>query len=91
MEDLPYICVDRGMVYFRKRGRRKVRIRERRGTAAFHRRYAELLEQSWNGEPQPPPSGAPTAGTWRWLCVEYIVSQTGLAALDQQPNGCAAR
>jgi integrase len=81
-EDLPYVCIDRGMVYFRKRGCRKVRIRESRGTPEFHRRYAELLEQSKAGELRPPPSDAPVPGTWRWLCVQYISSDTGLAALD---------
>ena len=81
-EDLPYICVDRGMTYFRKRGCKKMRIRERRGSPEFHRRYAELLEQSKTGALKPPPTGAPTAGTWRWLCVQYISAETGLAALD---------
>jgi hypothetical protein len=35
-----YICRDRGMVYFRKRGCPKVRIREPYGSPEFWQRYA---------------------------------------------------
>ena len=82
--DIPgkYILFDRGMVYFRKRGNRKVRIREPIGSPEFHRRYAELLAKSEAGELKPDPANAPKPGTWRWLCVQYFGSEAGLLALD---------
>jgi hypothetical protein len=77
-----YICRDRGMVYFRKRGCPKVRIREPEGTPAFWQRYAELLARAKTGELKTPPKSAPKPGTWRWLCVEFFKSETGLQALN---------
>jgi integrase len=77
-----YICRDRGMVYFRKRGCPKVRIREPYGSPEFWQRYAELLAKAKSGELKTPPRDAPQAGTWRWLCVEFFKSETGLLALD---------
>lgn len=77
-----YICRDRGMVYFRKRGCPKVRIRESYGSPEFWKRYAELLAKAESGELKTPPRDAPKAGTWRWLCVEFFKSETGLLALD---------
>ena len=82
--DIPakYICFDRGMCYFRRRGCRKIRIREALGSPEFHQRYAELLAQSERGQLKPPRQDAPKPGTWRWLCVEYFGSETGLLDLD---------
>jgi integrase len=79
-----YICRDRGMVYFRKRGCRKVRIRQREGTPEFHRRYAELLEQAKAGALRPERVGEPKPNTWRWLCVQFFASETGLLKLDAE-------
>jgi hypothetical protein len=82
--DIParYILFDRGMVYFRKRGCRKVRIRELIGSPEFHQRYAELLVRAERGELKPQPVDEPKAGTWRWLCVQFFASETGLLSLD---------
>jgi hypothetical protein len=77
-----YICRDRGMVYFRKRGCPKVRIREPEGTPEFWQRYAELLAKATAGELRTPSKMGPRIGTWRWLCVEFFKSETGLLARD---------
>jgi hypothetical protein len=77
-----YICRDRGMVYFRKRGCPKIRIRDPYGTPEFWARYAELLAKAKAGELKATPAGAPKPGTWRWLCAQYFASETGLLALD---------
>ena len=86
--DVParYILLDRGMVYFRRRGCRKIRIREPLGTPEFHRRYAELLAQSEAGDLKLEPANAPKPGTWRWLCTQYFASETGLLTLDDQAS-----
>jgi hypothetical protein len=78
----PYLCLDRGMWYFRKRGCPKVRIREPYGSPEFWRRYAELRAKAEGGELKASPKGAPTPGTWRWLCVQYFGSASGLLDLD---------
>jgi integrase len=80
----PYLCLDRGMWYFRKRGCPKVRIREPYGSPAFWERYAELRKAAERGELKAPPRDAPTPGTWRWLCVQFFGSATGLLALDPE-------
>ena len=77
-----YICHDRGMVYFRVRGVCKIRMREPEGSPEFHRRKAELLERLRNGQLKARPVGAPKPGTWRWLCVQYFESSTGVLALE---------
>lgn len=61
-----------GRCYFQRHRRgRKVRIKAERDTPQFHAEYARLL-----GEHQPAIAGParPQAGTWRWLCVEYMRS-----------------
>jgi len=77
-----YICRTRGKVYFRQRGCRWIRIREPEGTPEFWRRYAELLAKADAGELKTTPRDAPAHGTWRWLCVPFFGSETGLLALD---------
>ena len=77
-----YILRDRGMVYFRVRGLPKIRMREPDGSPEFLRRKAELIEKLKKGELKPQPAGAPKPGTWRWLCVQYFDSTTGLLKLD---------
>ena len=81
-DDPMYICRDRGMVHFRKRGCPKVRMREPEGTPEFWRRYAELLTKAKNGELKAQPASAPKPYTWRWLCVQYFGGTTGLLNLD---------
>lgn len=65
-------------VYFRKRGCRKVRIRERIGTPEFHARYQELVTAAEAGalDSLPATNGRPVPGTWRALCVDYFGSAT---------------
>jgi len=77
-----YISRDRGMVYFRKRGCPKIRIREPEGAPEFWNRYAELLAKAKAGELRTTPRDTPKLGTWRWLCVQFFGSETGLLALD---------
>src|SRR5262245_16221982 len=57
--------------FWRGKGHKKVRIREKIGGSAFHQRYAELM----NCEPAPAPLlRGPTANTLRWLCIQYFGS-----------------
>jgi integrase len=83
-----YICEDvddNGNVrlYFRRRGCRKVRIRERSGTAEFAARYHALLAEAKAGKlligAADPDRIVP--GTFRWLVTDYVASAT-FAALD---------
>lgn len=89
-DDPKYICPDRGMVFFRKRGCPKVRMRETYNSPEFWRRYAELLDKAKSGELKAPPAGTPKPNTWRWLCVQYFGSTTGLLNLDD-PTARARR
>jgi hypothetical protein len=70
------------MWYFHKRGCPKIHIRELYGSPAFWARYAELRKKVERGEPKAAPRNAPAPGRWRWLCVEFFGSATGLLALD---------
>jgi integrase len=76
----PYLCsdVDRYgnvRVYYRRAGKRKVRIREKLDTEAFRRRYDELLAGgAHGGGPQAWVPAAPKRNTLRWLCVEFFGS-----------------
>lgn len=78
--EFPYICKDRdrhGNVryYFRRRGFRKVRIRELPGSEEFARRYGELLSMT-EQRAQPPKDTLVKPGTYRWLCCEYLASKS---------------
>jgi integrase len=59
-------------VYFwRGKGHKKIRLRERAGSPDFHRRYAELM----NRDPEPVVlNHQSTANTLRWLCIQYFGS-----------------
>lgn len=79
----PFVVEDRDRhgnvrLYFRRKGQRKVRIREVPGTKAFDDRYRELVRKYEAGEPLVDSAGLPPPkpGTWRWLCVEYMKSAT---------------
>jgi integrase len=84
--DFPYLMPDRdrhgsARVYVRRRGR-KVRIREKPGTEAFARAYADAL-RALDGGPAPESpalKGAP-AGTLGWLAACYFAS-TEFRGLD---------
>src|SRR5262249_13224058 len=72
----------RGRIYFRMRGCPWVRMKEPYGTPEFWRRYAELLAKAEAGELKASSRDAPKPGTWRWLCVQFFGSETGLLAMD---------
>lgn len=57
-------------VYFRRRGRDKVRLHEPFGSPEFIARYNQLLTESEEGRP----ALATKLGTLRWLCLEYFKS-----------------
>jgi integrase len=88
--DFPYLMPDQDRhgnerMYVRRRGR-KVRIREKPGTEAFARAYADAL-RAIDGEPAPESpalKGAP-AGTLGWLAACYFASAEfrGLDAKSQ--------
>src|SRR5262247_3179464 len=63
-------------VYFRVGRGPRVRIREAPGTEEFDKRYHELSRRWRAGELKAAPRDAPTAGTFRWLCVEHFKSTT---------------
>lgn len=57
------------------KGRRKYRIRETPGTAAFRAAYDAALALARTDAPTPgrgEPDATPKPGTYRWLCVRYF-------------------
>jgi integrase len=82
---LPFGCVeDRDRhgnlrIYYRAKGRPKVRLRGVPWTAEFMAAYHEAKEQ------MPPPRWKGiTAGTWRWLCVKYFSESADYIQLDER-------
>ncbi len=76
-------------IYFKRRGQRKIRIREAVGTEAFNTIYHEILRQSEAGELSLPAehSGSriiPAAGTLKWLVTAYTSSPAFKIQLDPQ-------
>ncbi len=65
-------------LYFRRKGQRKIRVREIPGTAEFQARYHELLSLSNAGELAPVEAVGkrPKPGTYHWLCVKYFMSSS---------------
>src|SRR5215472_15725192 len=60
-------------IYFRRKGQRKVRLKEVPGTAAFDAEY----RRAFSGEAlpvSPTRHGAAMPGTMRWLCEQYYAS-----------------
>jgi hypothetical protein len=60
-------------IYFRRKGRPKIRLRELPGTAAFDAEY----QRAFSGELKPPSAHQHTLampGTMRWLCAQYYAS-----------------
>jgi integrase len=60
-------------IYFRRKGERKVRLKEVPGTAAFEAEY----KRAFSGEALPVSPrrlGAAMPGTMRWLCEQYYAS-----------------
>jgi Phage integrase family. len=80
---LKHITIDKDRhgnerVYFRKRGRPKIRLREKVGSEQFHEEYrCALLGIEYVKEVAPqkavaPKLGRPAVGTFRWLVQEYM-------------------
>ena len=68
-------------LYFQaSRRARKVRIREAEGTPEFFAAYNRLLQSA---PVEVPATRGPIAGTWRWLCVEYLKS-AAFKSLDER-------
>lgn len=62
-------------LYFWRRGGRKIRLHEKFGSPEFFRRYHELVEADPSDQLSRPEGPLrPSAGTFRWLCVEYMRS-----------------
>ena len=64
-------------LYFQRKGGPKIRLREEPGSEAFSKAYHALLQPSSTARAVPAGGAAPhqpTAGTYRWLCVEYFKS-----------------
>lgn len=86
--ELPYLSaeVDRHgnpRLYVRFGGRR-IRIREKRGTAAFAAAYAAAVETLARPSPQKgTPVSGPVAGTLDWLAAKYFASDE-FQAIDPQ-------
>jgi integrase len=59
------------LYFWRGRGHKKIRIRERPGTPEFRVRYADLLKQSEAGVFKIAPRGMPQHGTLRWLWHKF--------------------
>ena len=60
-------------IYFRRKGQRKIRLREVPGTAAFDAEY----QRAFSGEAlpvSPTRHSAPMPGTMGWLCEQYYAS-----------------
>src|SRR5215469_13435350 len=60
-------------VYFRRKGKPKIRLIETPGTDAFAKEY----QRAFRGEVKPAPAGGNTPaipGTMRWLCEQYYAS-----------------
>src|SRR4051794_13943709 len=83
--DLPHLLQDRDRhgnrrVYFRRRGWKMVRMRERPGTPEFALEYNRLLAASEATSPAKP---SVSYGSLKWLCVEYFKS-SAFRQLDER-------
>src|SRR5437016_327452 len=66
-------------VYFRAKGRPKVRLRGTPWTESFMAQY-----EAAKGEPEPKHTKGITPGTWRWLCVRYFAECADYLRLDDR-------
>jgi integrase len=66
-------------IYFRAKGRPKVRLRSTPWTPEF---MAQL--DNTKAEQQPLPGKAVTLGTWRWLCIKYFAECADYLRLDKR-------
>ena len=63
-------------IYFRARGKRKVRLRGVPWTPAFMADYEEAKGNA------PATTGSAVTGTWRWLCIKYFAGCSHYKRLD---------
>lgn len=68
-------------VYFRQRGRRKIRLHETPGTPEFLAEYRDALAGRLQPAPEPKRAARATPGTLRWLIESYYAS-AGFKDLD---------
>jgi len=61
-------------LYFRRRGQKKIRLRDKPGTPEFNTAYAEALATLESPLSEPEVGGVTTPNTWRWLCLRYLKS-----------------
>jgi hypothetical protein len=66
-------------IYFRVKGRAKVRIRGMPWTPEFMANY-----EAAKGEPLPTQRKGIIPGTWRWLCVRYFSECADYLRLDER-------
>ncbi len=76
-------------IYFKRRGQRKVRLREPVDSEAFSTRYHEILRESESGKLSlgvsvKPAGPRPEAGTLKWLVAAYTASSAFKQQLDPQ-------
>jgi integrase len=64
-------------IYFRTRGRPKVRLRGTPWTPEFMAQY-----EAAKGEPALPQARGISPGTWRWLCIHYFAECADYKRLD---------
>ncbi len=67
-------------IYFRAKGRNKVRIRATPWTPEF----MALYEGAKGAAPTPATSSDPKQGTWRWLCARYFAECADYKRLDDR-------
>src|ERR1700758_3193001 len=67
-------------IYYRVRGRAKVRLRGTPWTPEFMAEY----EAAKNAAPAPSRKSGIAVGTWRWLCIKYFGECADYKRLDPQ-------
>ena len=66
-------------IYYRVKGRRKVRLRGTPWTPEFMAQY-----DAARGQPAPITTKGISPGTWRWLCIHYFAECTDYLRLDER-------
>jgi integrase len=66
-------------IYYRAKGRPKIRLRGAPWTPEFMAEY-----DAAKGQPAPITSKGITRGTWRWLCVRYFAESADYLRLDER-------
>src|SRR5476649_1320292 len=66
-------------IYFRAKGRSKVRLRGTPWTPEFMAAY-----DAAKGTTTPSKKSGITTGTWRWLCIRYFAECTEYKRLDER-------